>query len=90
MGSPSRRWILLTFALMAADVATELAGLRPPLAGLRFATGFLVGIVGSVWLVDSVRRLEKEIKCRTGEEPSVTGPKVSRLEQSATLARTFW
>lgn len=89
MGSPSRLWLVIAAALMAADVATELAGLRPPLAGLRFATGFLVGISGSVWLVDSVRRLQEEIKCRTGGEPSVTGPKVSQLEQSAALARTF-
>lgn len=90
MSSPSRRWIVIALALMAVDVATELADLRPPLAGLRLATGLLLGVSGGVWLRYSVRRLAEEIKRLPAETPSVAGSEVARLEQSTALVRIFW
>lgn len=58
----SRAGAVVAAALMAADVFTEFAALRPPLAGLRFATGFLVGVVAGPWLALSARQLAAEWK----------------------------
>lgn len=74
---PSRRWTIVALGPLVADVATELAGLRPPLAWLRFLTGFLAGVAGGAWVVHSAHRLADELKQSSG------------LEQEAAPVRIF-
>lgn len=57
---PRHRWASLAAVLMAADVLTELAGLRPPIAWLRFSTGVFAGVIGGAWVLYAACRLVDE------------------------------
>lgn len=53
---------LIAACFLLIDVATELAGLRPALAGMRFLTGTLAGVAGGGWLGRAVHGLGEEWK----------------------------